>query len=298
MQRFVKAVVWLFAVGTLTQAGLAPLYAQGSAGTIAGTVLDQAGKTMEGATVKAKSDATTVAGSATTDAEGRFSITGLAAGTYTVETSAPGFALNSRLGVQVPAAQDLSITLNVDAISQSVTVNEQVSLAVDTAPSGNTLEATAARTEINPVFIQNFINPVSDFAEVVNYSPGTFSLNPNGIGLGQGKTYFRGFADGQYTITFDGIPFEDTNTPTHHSWASFPSQWISSVDFDRSPGLVSEFGPTNFGGSINLKSPELQADPDIRGTLSQGSWDTRLYQLDYESGLWGPGKKGSGSVRL
>ncbi len=116
-------------------------------------------------------------------------------------------------------------------------------------------------------------------------------MNPNGIGLGQGKTFFRGFQDGQYTITFDGIPFEDTNSPTHHSWASFPSQWISSTDFDRSPGSVSEFGPTNFGGSINLKSPELQADPDIRGTFSYGSFNTRLYQIDFDSGLFGPGKK-------
>ena len=115
--------------------------------------------------------------------------------------------------------------------------------------------------------IQNFMAPVADFAEVIQQAPGAFSTNPNGIGLGQGKSFFRGFSDGQYTLTFDGIPFEDTNCPTHHSWASFPSQWISSTDFDRSPGQASDFGPTNFGGSINLKSPELQADPDIRGTF-------------------------------
>ncbi len=237
-----------------------------------------------------KSDAATVA-QATTDADGHFTASGFPPGTYTVETTAPGFARNTRLGVQVPVAGDLSITLNVDSISQSVTVQETVSVAAETAPSGNTLDADAPRTEISPVFIQNFISPVSDFGEVVNLAPGTFSLNPNGIGLGQAKVYFRGFQDGQYTITFDGIPFEDTNTPTHHSWASFPSQWISSVDFDRSPGQASDFGPTNFGGSINLKSPELQADPDIRGTFSYGSFNTRLYQLDFESGLFGPGKK-------
>ena len=257
-------------------------------GTIAGTVLDQVGKVIQGAHVNVKSDAATVS-QATTDADGHFAAAGVPPGAYTLETTAAGFALNTRLGVQAPI--DLSITLNVDSISQSVTVQETVSLAADTAPSGNTLDAVAPRTEISPVFIQNFITPVSDFAEVVNYAPGTFSTNPNGIGLGQGKTFFRGFPDGQYTITFDGIPFEDTNTPTHHSWASFPSQWISSVDFDRSPGQASDFGPTNFGGSINLKSPELQADPDIRGTFSYGSFNTRLYQLDFESGLFGPGKK-------
>jgi iron complex outermembrane receptor protein len=269
------------------------LHAQTGGAAIAGTVIDQAGKTVEGAAVVVKNDAGAAISMATTDAAGHFSAAGLAPGTYTVETSAPGFALNSRLGVPVSAAgsEELSITLNVDSVSQSITVQETISLATETAPSGNTLESAAPRTEISPVFIQNFISPVSDFAEVVNYAPGTFSLNPNGIGLGQGKTFFRGFADGQYTITFDGIPFEDTNTPTHHSWASFPSQWISAVDFDRSPGQASDFGPTNFGGSINLKSPELQADPDIRGTFSYGSFNTRLYQLDYESGLFGPGKK-------
>src|SRR5271166_4195151 len=275
-------------IGIVLCSALTPMAQAQNAGTISGTVLDQAAHAIPGAKVVVKNDAAIVT-QVTTDDEGHFSATGLPAGAFTVETTAPGFALNSRLGVQAPA--DLSITLNVDSVSQSVTIQDSVSLATELAPSGNTLDATSARTEIGTAFIKNFISPVSDFAEVVNLAPGTFSLNPNGIGLGQGKTYFRGFQDGQYTITFDGIPFEDTNTPTHHSWASFPSQWISSVDFDRSPGLVSDFGPTNFGGSINLKSPELQADPDIRATFSYGSFNTRLAQLDFESGLFGPGKK-------
>ena len=181
--------------------------------------------------------------------------------------------------------------MNVDAVSQSVTVQASETLAVDLAPQGNTLDATSARTEISSAVISNFMAPVADFAEVIQQAPDAFSLNPNGIGLGQGKSFFRGFPDGQYTLTFDGIPFEDTNSPTHHSWASFPRQWISSTDFDRSPGQASDFGPTNFGGSINLKSPELQADPDIRGTISYGSWNTKLLSLDLDSGLLGSAKK-------
>ncbi len=201
----------------------------------------------------------------------------------------------ARLGVAVTAsgaAKTSRSLLNVDAISQSITVQESVSLAVDLSPQGNTLDATSARTEITSAVITNFMAPVADFAEVIQQAPNAFSLNPNGVGLGQGKSFFRGFQDGQYTITFDGIPFEDTNSPTHHSWASFPRQWISSTDFDRSPGQASDFGPTNFGGSINLKSPELQADPNIRGTISYGSLSTQnCYALDFESGLFGPGKK-------
>jgi iron complex outermembrane recepter protein len=264
-----------------------------SGGTISGAVLDQLGKSIPGAKVTAKSDAGAVSGSTTTDADGHFTIGGLAAGTYSVETTSPGFALNSRRGVQISAGgtQDISITMFVDAVSQSVTVQASETLAVDLAPAGNTLEATSARTEISNAVIANFMAPVADFAEVIQQAPNAFSLNPNGIGLGQGKSFFRGFSDGQYTLTFDGIPFEDTNSPTHHSWASFPRQWISSTDFDRSPGQVSDFGPTNFGGSINLKSPELKSDPDIRGTVSFGSWNTRLYSLDVDTGLLGKAKK-------
>ena len=166
-------------------------------------------------------------------------------------------------------------------------------MAAVTAPSGNTLEATSAKTEVSSEFIKNFMSPVADYSEYMNYAPGTFSLNPNGIGLGQGKTFFRGFSDGQYTMTFDGIPFEDTNTPTHHSWANFPSGWTDAVDFDRSPGLSSNFGPTNFGGSINLKSPQLFPDPDIRATITYGSFNTRVLQLDGDSGFFGPGSRNS-----
>ncbi len=104
-----------------------------------------------------------------------------------------------------------------------VTVSDSVSVAESLTPSGNTLEAVSAQTEITPEFIKNFMSPTAHDAEVVNYAPGTFSLNPNGIGLGQGKTFFRGFPDGDYTMTFDGIPFEDTNRPRHHSWANFPA---------------------------------------------------------------------------
>jgi iron complex outermembrane receptor protein len=267
-----------------------PLCAQQGGATIAGSILDQAGKAIGGATVQVKNETGSLNGSATTDDAGHFTISGLAAGTYTIETSALGFALNIRRGVTVTGngAQNVSITLNVDAVSQSITVQASVSLAEDMDPAGNTLDATSARTEISSAVIQNFMAPVADFAEVIQQAPGAFSTNPNGIGLGQGKSFFRGFADGQYTLTFDGIPFEDTNSPTHHSWASFPRQWISSTDFDRSPGQASDFGPTNFGGSINMKSPELMADPDIRGTFTYSSWNTKLYSLDFESGLLGP----------
>jgi iron complex outermembrane receptor protein len=281
------------ACGLICGVGMMPLRAQNGEGKLAGGVLDQVGKPIQGAIVTVKGQGGPVSRTAISDPDGRFSVGGLATGIYTVEVISPGFARNTRLGVPVSpsGSQDISITLNVDAVSQSITVQETVTLAADTAPLGNTLDATSAKTVISSTVMTNFMAPVADFAEVIQQAPGAFSTNPNGIGLGQGKSFFRGFADGQYTLTFDGIPFEDTNSPTHHSWASFPKQWISSTDFDRSPGQASDFGPTNFGGSINMKSPELQADPNIRGTITYGSFNTKLLSLDFDSGLLGPKKR-------
>ncbi|MGD0873332.1 MAG: TonB-dependent receptor [Bryobacteraceae bacterium] len=266
-----------------------------SGATLTGSVLDQAGKSIQGAAVVIKNEATATTRALVTDSDGHFSVSGLPAGIYTIETMAPGFARNSRTGIQLSAnkTEDLSISMSVEALAQAVTVEASVSLAAQLAPSGNTLEATSAKSEISGTFIKNFETPTADYGEVVNYSPGTFTLSPNGAGLGQGKIFFRGLGDGLYNITFDGIPFTDTNSVSHHTWANFPAQWIGSTDFDRSPGEASTVGQSTFGGSINLKSLELQADPDIRASVSYGSWDTRLLRMDFDSGLFGPGDRNS-----
>jgi len=289
--RFNRSVL---AVGILTFFQAIALEAQQS-GTITGTVSDQIGKAIPNAVVEVRNESTGASKSTVTDNDGKFGVQELAVGSYTIVVASPGFAVSTRSGGKVSAGATLEvpIAMSVETASTSITVNETISLAAATAPSGNTLEAVTAKTEVSGDFIKNFMSPLADYAEYVNLAPGTFSLNPNGIGLGQGKTFFRGFSDGEYTFSFDGIPFEDTNSPTHHSWANFPSGWTAGVDFDRSPGLSSNFGPTNFGGSINLLSPQLFPDPDIRASVVYGSWNTRVLQLDADSGFFGPGSKNS-----
>ena len=262
------------------------LLAQSTGLTLAGTIMDAKGGVLPNAAITIKNEFTGVVRTNKTDAQGRFSESGLPAGRYTVEVSATGFSATRRTGVQLAADQDLPIQLNIGDVSQQVTVeaNAAGSIAAALAPMDASLEAISARTYISPAFIQNFTSPVADYGEAVAMAPGTFTLNGNGVGLGQSSTYFRGFPDGNYDIDFDGIPFYDTNTPTHHSWAFFPAQFLGAIDFDRSPGTAATIGPTPFGGTIHLLSKELSPIQNVRGQFAYGSFNTYLYDGQYDSG--------------
>ncbi len=227
------------------------LNAQEGTASIAGTVLDVAGKGIPGAAVSVRNDSNGSLKMVATDQEGKFSVSALGEGTYSVEASAPSFTTSRRAGLKLAAgaSQNVSLTLNVGELAQSITVEGTVSVAAETSPSQNTLEARSAKSEISPEFIQNFASPVADYTELLQMSPGTFSVNPNGVGLGDSKTYFRGFADGQYTMTVDGIPFNDTNTRPTTPGRFFPAS--------SSPESISTAAPAR----QRLSARTTSADP-------------------------------------
>ena len=271
------------------------LQAQANANAVLrGTVLDPAGSAVPNAAVVVRDDSSKVVARATADSQGQLSMDDVPPGTYTVEVSAEGFALATRSGVMLAAGQvqELSISLQLGTVSSAITVEAESSgsVAAQLAPMDGLLGARSARTEIAPVFVQNYTSAVADFGELVEMAPGTFSISTNGVGLAQDKTYFRGFPDGDYDIDFDGVPFYDTNTPTHHTWAFFPPPWVGGVDFDRSPGSASTIGPTPFGGTIHLLSPEMQSAPLITGSVSYGSFNTIFVDAHFDSGPF-TGKK-------
>jgi iron complex outermembrane receptor protein len=274
-------------------AGMSLLHAQGNTGAIQGTVVDSSGQLVKGAAVAITSSSevvrTTVTGS-----DGKFSVGGLQAGTYIVEISASGFSTVIKHGVVVAAGatQDVPVALNIASVSEEVTVEAEAdtSLAAQMAPTKAVLDAGSARTEITSNYVSEYTSPVTDFADIIQAAPGTVSYTTNGIGNGQAKIFFRGFVDDDYTMTWDGVPFNDSNDPSHHSWAYVPAAAIGYVDFDRSPGTASDIGPSNFGGSIHFFSPRLGDDPHLRASVTYGSWNTYQVLGDINSGAFWKGK--------
>ena len=299
MNRTIDLRLRVFAVGLVALlCAFAPtqLGAQTNTAVVAGTVLDQTGKVLPSATVTMKNEATGAVRTAVSGEDGRFKADGVPTGSYTLTVSAPGFASSNKTQVEVTygKSDDLSITLAVGSVSQTVEVSETASsIAAQVAPSQASLETRSAVSLIGQEFIQNFTSPVSDYSDMVQMAPATFSVSANGPGLADTKIFFRGFKDGYYNMTFDGLPFNDTNDPTHHSWVFFPGPFIGSTLFDRSPGDATVIGPANSGGSINLLSKDLAAAPILQGTISYGSWNTRLLEADFDSGPFGGKEKRS-----
>ncbi len=265
----------------------------GSSATLAGKVLDPESKVVANAAVIIRNEGTNEIRTTTTDGVGHFSVAGLPPGMYTIEVAVPGFEIVRRANVRASEgiAEEVSINLSVANISETVTVSTALPAAAVAAPSQGSLTARSAESLISAEYIRNYTSPFSDYSQVLQMAPGTFSVSANGPGLSDTKTFYRGFKDGYYSMTFDGIPFNDTNDPTHHSWVFFPAQTIGSTVFDRSPGSAAAVGPSTYGGSVNMLSRSLTADMQVNGTASYGSFNTRLFDGEFDSGKFGPDGK-------
>ena len=260
---------------------------------ITGTVVDSRGSAIAHASVEASNQSTGVSAQTTADEVGHFTLTGIAAGRYTLTLTATGFAATVQKDVVASSApRDISVTLTVGNVEQNIVVQAIAgnSLAGQHALSQDTLDTETPKSEIGSEFIREFTPPDTDYTEIIQIAPGIVSYNSNGVGLGQGTVYFRGFPDGNFDYTWDSIPFNDTNNPTHHSWVFFPGVWIGSVDFDRSPGTASTIGPATYGGSINLLSPEVPSAQSIQPQVSYSSFNTLLIDGQYNTGMLGPKK--------
>ncbi len=280
-------VISLFACLLILTSGTNPIHAQGNAsGDIKGTVVDLSGKAIQGATVGVISESRDVR-KVLSGAEGKFEITGVRAGSYTIEISASGFSTVERSVSIAPGTNEIApVSLSIASVSEEVTVEAEAdnSIAAQLAPVKSLLDAGSARTEITSNYVSEYTSPVTDFADIIQAAPGTVSYTTNGIGNGQAKIFFRGFVDDDYSMTWDGVPFNDSNDPSHHSWAYVPAAAIGHVDFDRSPGTASDIGTSNFGGTIHFFSPAPSNDAHVRAEMTYGSFNTYQVLADITSG--------------
>lgn len=156
----------------------------------------------------------------------------------------------------------------------------------ETTPITASVHTFEPQAIVSRSIIENSVAPTADFAQVVMLTPGA-SLTPssgNGVGLGDAKVVLRGFQDGQYNITYDGVPFGDSNDPTHHSTSYFPNGTYERIIVDRGPGGATDLGQASYGGQVHIVSRELSDKFFIEDQAVIGSFNTFMERFTVNSG--------------
>ncbi|GLQ87134.1 TonB-dependent receptor [Dyella flagellata] len=149
---------------------------------------------------------------------------------------------------------------------------------------GSTI-ATQPQSIIGSTYIQENVPPTGDYTDVAAIAPSVYTVTPNGSGLMEAAVVsIRGFQDGQYNVTFDGIPWMDSNDFTHHSTSYFTNQETGSVVVDRGPGTASTLGNATFGGTITVDSISPEDKFNVHPYISFGSWDTAVEGARIDTG--------------
>jgi len=157
--------------------------------------------------------------------------------------------------------------------------------ALTQAPVDSKLDSTQPNSQISAQTINNQIAPTADYATIANIAPSIVNIETEGPGLSESKQLsMRGFADGQYNVTYDGIPFGDANGETHHTTSYFPAKVLGGEDIERGPGTAADVGQNTFGGTIGLLSKDPRPDAATVLTLSDGTWNTFLGNLEVNTG--------------
>lgn len=153
------------------------------------------------------------------------------------------------------------------------------------APATASLATTQPQAIVNRNFIDNVLPVSADFNAIALLTPGvTMSGSGNGPGLSESKIQIRGFQDGEYNVTYDSIPFGDTNNPTHHSTSFFPTNTIETLVVDRGPGNASQLGQATYGGNVNIYSRAVTPDAHYQADAVYGSFNTFIARGEVQSG--------------
>jgi iron complex outermembrane receptor protein len=156
----------------------------------------------------------------------------------------------------------------------------------ETTPITASIHTFEPQAIVSRSIIENSVAPTADFSQVVMLTPGA-SITPssgNGVGLADTKIVLRGFQDGQYNITYDGVPFGDSNDPTHHSTSYFPNGTYERIIVDRGPGGATDLGQASYGGQVHLVSRELSDKFFIEDQAVIGSFNTFMDRFTVNSG--------------
>jgi len=189
-------------------------------------------------------------------------------------------------GLAQAATPEVTTATGTEGASvEGVVVTAEKNVASTVAPSKASLLETQPQSIITHTFIEQATPESGDYTTTILIAPSVSGVSSNGGGVGDTNTsQLRGFQDGQYNITYDGIAFGDANDTTHHPAAFFPGSTIGAAVVDRGPGAAGDLGQANFGGAVHLFSPTVSDTFGASQKVTYGSFNTQSYVTQLQTG--------------
>ncbi len=253
MKRSVVLFVLALAVASLAVAG--------TTGRLIGTVRDDKGQPLPGATVTISSP-TQIGGAQVevSDADGNFSFPTLAPGYFTVKIELSGFVAQERNEVQVrlDRATELNVTMPLGKFADEVTV-------VAETPVVDPTQVSTSQT-----FTPDFLKGVAvtsgrrGYQNVLDMAPGVVDDG--------GNPHVYGSSLGENVFLIDGLNTTDPVTATFGTNFTFDA--IQEISF-QTGGYEAEYGQA-IGGVVNVVTKS--GGNDFSGTLDTRYSSTSFYQ--------------------
>jgi len=213
---------------------------------------------------------------ASTDHDGYFQILNLPQGEWEVEVVYVGY----KTFVQHINVTTEKVVLGIELVP---TIYKTQDILVETTRAKER-ETPVAFTNIGADAIaKNFT--VQDVPHLFKNSVGVYVTTDGGSGLGDSKTYIRGFDEQRISVMINGIEVNDPESKKVYwsNWGAL-SSGASSIQVQRGAGS-STYGAGTFGGSINVLTDEGAGKEGAAAYATSGMYGTYKLGFAYNTGL-------------
>ena len=244
--------------------------ARAQSGSVAGTVLDDAGRPVVGASVALVG---TRYGAAA-DVDGRFTLTAVPAGPYTLVGTSIGYA-EQRVAVVVRAGETASVTLVL--AERALDAGEVVVTSRETLTGRGVLDLPGSSYYIGPEALRRF--GYTDVHRVLREVPGVQVREEDGYGL-RPNVGLRGSGaerSSKVTLMEDGVLMAPAPYAAPAAYY-FPSVARMDGVEVRTGASQIKYGPYTTGGALNLLAAEIPSAFEARGEALVGEDGRRTFQ--------------------
>ncbi|MFO7722680.1 MAG: TonB-dependent receptor plug domain-containing protein [Bacteroidales bacterium] len=212
-----------------------------------------------------------------TDAEGRFRFSRLDPGVYQLMITHIAFSPYQRAVTVTEKGDSVGVLLEPRIhLSEEFIVS---ALRPDDRVSGAT--SVISKQELKAV------NFGQDLPYLLSTTPSLVMTSDAGTGIGYTGMRIRGVDQNRINVTINGVPLND---PESHAvyWVDLPDFASSVEDIQIQRGVgTSTNGAGAFGGSVNIRTEQLNKDPYASMSHVFGSFNTMKNNLSFGSGLIG-----------